>query len=370
MKPTKIYKTPVDEFSSYARDHILDKKSLEGLRKLYDEWQDAREKALGAKQISDSAKEGIKLSPDGMTPMLCEENLKLFDIEDQCKSLLKKEEDALKSLQAFLSELPKAPYDRYRLRDNFRNCLEITGIPLGELEIEGGISRGGFSRWEKSIMTSELPPSFLLTAAEKFGISLKELLYGDVTEERFGDNGIRKFIDDLTNLTNEEEMNWKTIEPQNEEALLHGYNKAMMHKAGDDVFANSLFDYGDFCDDNLNECADACCADVPGGQDVVVVFNLIKKGSGELFTELYIKPEGQDIEPLYSTLNGNNGTNELLGELIEAISNSLERIRVSQGARDVMDRVARLVNRPSAGRYVNRPSVGRLVNGGGCADEE
>lgn len=361
MKPTKIYKTEVDEFSSYARDHILDKKSSEQLRKLYDEWQNIREEALETKKMCDTAKRNIKLSPEGQPSLLDENTLKSFELGEQLDNLLKKERDAFQALQTFLDGLPKAPYDRYRLRDNFRNCLEITGVPLGELEVDGGISRGGFSRWEKTIITSELPLSFLLIAADRFGVTLKELLYSDIAEKDAAENWAREFIENLKELTEREDVKWEKCEDALYDSLISNGGIDIGYDADlrGDRYLVSLFSYEDFHEDDTTMddykiIGNIYCADVPGGQDTVYLFTLEMPGGEDTFMEIYIRPSEQPVEPLYSTRNGDYGTNELLKEFSTVISNNARRTRVSQGAREVMDRVARLVNRPGAARIVKR----------------
>lgn len=370
MKPTKIYKTEVDEFSSYARNYILDKKSSEQLRKLYDRWQDVREDVLSTQHRLALIETGHTDTPPGTS--LLEDSNKM---RTNLNSLCRQEENILKELRIFLAGLPKAPYDRYRLRDNFRNCLEVTGIPLGELEVEGGISRGGFSRWEKTIMTSELPLSFLLTAADRFGVTLKELLYSDVAEKKAVENWAREFIENIKELTEKEEIEWKKCEGDLYTSLVKEGDMNIGYDPGSkDRYLVSLFNYEDFFEDDtpVRDYAiigDIYCADVPGGQDTVYLFTLKTPDGEDSFMELYIKASEQTAEPLYSTRNGDDGTNDLLKEFAAVITSNVKRTRISQGARQVMDRVARLVNRPSAARFVNRPSVGRFVNGGGCMDE-
>jgi len=250
-------------------------------------------------------------------------------------------ENTQKELEDFLATVPKAKYDRIQLDDNIRNYLEITGVPLGEIEVEGALSKGGLSRWEKNMMTSELPLSFVLTAAEKFKVTLPELLYGDPTQKSEDDDFIIQFMENLLQLTRKNKISWEEVEPEDRRAGKRSgidSNSPRLYRDAEGVFYKPGFGYeGPFQADKHSYSAK-----LPESDDVVFLYSIdYTEGPSRSGMELYINVNGEGEQPVYSTYAANGVINYMIEGLYNMARQSSKEVSLGEGARNSMAKLAK-----------------------------
>lgn len=328
----KIHRTINDEFSEYGREYIFDRKAEDRLQAYADEILARRAEASAIDARLESIRD--EMEEEGADGPRHESLLaEAGAAEDDKMGKLLKLEQAYSELTEFLGTLPKARYDRYQLDDNIRNYLEITQTQLGEIEAEGGLSKGGLSRWEKNIMTSELPLSFLLAAAEEFGVTLPELLYGDPTRRTDDDDAIVQFLESLQRLTDSGEVRWREVAA---DGFGPGTFRFRAHEAPGGTGYESGFGYeGPFKADGPSYYAE-----LPDSDDIVIIYSIDRaEGPSKKGMELYLHIGEKGEHPIYSTYAANG----VIDYMLEGLYNVARRdSRVAPLGEDEKMAMARL----------------------------
>ena len=335
----KVYNTITDEMSSYERKYLFDKKK-------YDMFCDVRNKKTHLMgDIYNNDKEMVSL--ESMLKDAAEGSVNyksimnnLNDCVEKRKRMTVELKNLGKSLDALIKELPTSPYDKYQLKDNIRNYLERSGVALGELETESGMSKGGLSRWEKSIATSELPLSFILKASDSFGVTVYELLYGDALGQSDSDKKIIDFLGSLQELTDERKIKWEVIEPLDKRSNKLSYqntgNLSRLYRDAEGVFFKSDFSFDYVYKANKKSYK----AQFPDETGYIYIYSLKtdEENSKDVY-EIYLNPNEGEEQAIYTTLLNNDVIDFIVRGLHVLADKSSKEIFLEATSVDAMDRL-------------------------------
>ncbi len=110
-------------------------------------------------------------------------------------------------------------YSKKLLLNNIDYLIKKKGIKVGELETAAGVSSGYFSRLKNNENETVCPAVDTLSLiADKFNISLINLLYSDMTSLTEDDLYVIKFLKELTERTQDDKIKWDA------ESIMHFYD--------------------------------------------------------------------------------------------------------------------------------------------------
>jgi len=234
----------------------------------------------------------------------------------------------LKHVKGMLDEYleVKNYFDKYKCYQNIRELIRIKGVKLGQIENDAGVRIGYLSRLDKPDNDSEPGILFLISAANLLGVTVDELINGDMQKMTKNEAYLCDFLRDLISDTDEGIIHW---EKQNISKKNPVYTAIMNYppqfNEGSDV--SVLNHYAACIPESKNYVHVLKCGSDKGEQGV----------PENTFIEVYISDETGKFNAIGSSVKSGVTAGELMRVLCNKADRDSESVYIDIPTREIID---------------------------------
>ena len=260
------------------------------------------------------------------------------------KEEIKKTKEDLENIESDIAELEKKLAEMKHFQkgyfiSNFKRLTALKKVKIGDIETEALLTPGYLSRLDKDGNLSDPNIEFVVTAADMLGVTVDELIRGDIAELTETEQFILSFLNQLIKDTRSDAISWQTEksqeqfnvpEPDNWDIkLLPMYE---VKKAGGlfTVVYNSL--YAEKV--SLSKTTKSCRAKLANENEEIFIMACRSLADTDHF-EVYLKNPKKTV-PLYNSMISCEAIQRKTLDLYSEIMKAETRIHLSQPALDMI----------------------------------
>lgn len=252
---------------------------------------------------------------------------------------LKKIESDIAELEIMLSKLKHFRKDYFI--SNFKRLTAMKKVKIGDIETEALLTPGYLSRLDKDGNVTDPNIEFVVTAADMLGVTVDELIRGDIAELTETEQFILNFLNKLIKDTREDSINWLTEKSQEQ------FNSFMPDEKWDSIFrdmydvkksaGNLTVTYKSQYSEkvHLSKELKSCRVNLGDNTDEVIMMACRDASHTMDYFEFYLKSP-KHIVPLFNSAISRDVIKEKTSDLYEEIMKSEKRIHLSQPAVDMI----------------------------------
>ena len=235
---------------------------------------------------------------------------------------------------------------------NIRYLLRKRDVRLGDIEKASGNSPGYLSRLEKPDNTTDLGIEFLMNAADMLGVSVDDLVRGQLIQRTPNEEMLLSFIEKLINNTRNDTLFWSV-----ETMEFHSQCKKLDVS---ETQPHALYDLKHEMDSETEEmtpvgwhycslfsffntvvvCGTSFHSEINDNGDIIYIMKCKDENgettSKEPFYEMYHMESSGEINPLYCTRHSEKMISSRIENLYRQIQESMDHVKLSDSTKNMM----------------------------------